>query len=74
MRGTPTLILIDREGHLRRQTFGAESDLALGAAIAALLRESPIPTSRDTVDGAGTGCGGDACAVDRAPEGSSKCS
>jgi hypothetical protein len=39
MRGTPSLMLIDRNGHLRRHTFGAEDDLALGAAIAALIAE-----------------------------------
>jgi peroxiredoxin len=39
MQGTPTLVLIDRAGHLRRHAFGAEDDLALGAAIAALIAE-----------------------------------
>jgi peroxiredoxin len=39
MRGTPTLLLIDRAGRLRRQTFGHVSDLALGAEIMALIRE-----------------------------------
>jgi peroxiredoxin len=39
MRGTPTTILIDQQGRLRRQVFGAESDLVLGAAIGLLLSE-----------------------------------
>lgn len=39
LRGTPSLILIDRRGDLRRHSFGAESDLRVGAAIAALLAE-----------------------------------
>ena len=39
MRGTPTVILIDREGRLRKQKFGAEEDLALGAEIMSLLCE-----------------------------------
>ena len=39
LRGTPSLLLIDREGRLRRHGFGAEEDLAVGAAIAALLAE-----------------------------------
>jgi hypothetical protein len=39
MQGTPSLVLIDRQGHLRRHSFGAEDDLALGAAIAALIVE-----------------------------------
>lgn len=40
MRGTPTLILIDRQGSLRQHAFGQASDLAVGAAIAQLLAES----------------------------------
>jgi peroxiredoxin len=39
MQGTPSLVLIDRRGDLRRHTFGAEDDLALGAAIATLMAE-----------------------------------
>jgi len=39
MRGTPTTILIDGQGRLRHQVFGAESDLLLGAAIGWLLSE-----------------------------------
>jgi hypothetical protein len=37
MQGTPTLLLYDRDGRLRRQTFGHVPDLQLGAEIAALL-------------------------------------
>ncbi len=40
-RGTPSLVLIDRKGDMRRHTFGAEDDLVVGAAIAALLAEAP---------------------------------
>ena len=36
MQGTPTLLLIDRQGVLRRQTFGHVPDLQLGAEIMAL--------------------------------------
>jgi thiol-disulfide isomerase/thioredoxin len=39
MRGTPTSLLIDKQGRLRAQHFGVESDLALGARIAGLLAE-----------------------------------
>ncbi len=39
MQGTPTLVLIDRHGDLRRHAFGAEGDLVLGAAIATLVAE-----------------------------------
>lgn len=37
MRGTPTLILIDRQGRIRRHAFGAEDDMRVGAEIAMLL-------------------------------------
>ena len=37
--GTPSLVLIDRQGFLRRHSFGADDDLLVGAAIAALLAE-----------------------------------
>ncbi len=37
MRGTPTLLLIDRRGDLRLHAFGAVDDMALGAAIATLI-------------------------------------
>ncbi|MFN0316823.1 MAG: peroxiredoxin family protein [Burkholderiales bacterium] len=43
MRGTPTLILIDRAGRLRAHEFGKVDDMALGARIARLLAE-PSPT------------------------------
>jgi hypothetical protein len=37
MQGTPTMLLIDRAGNLRRQTFGHILDMQLGAEITALL-------------------------------------
>lgn len=49
MRGTPTLLLIDRAGGLRRQAFGHIEDTSLGAAIASLLTEAPA--SADCADG-----------------------
>lgn len=39
MRGTPTTILIDKHGYLRKQLFGHEEDLILGAEIASLVAE-----------------------------------
>lgn len=41
LRGTPSLLLIDRNGLLRRHSFGAEEDMAVGAAIGTLLAELP---------------------------------
>lgn len=40
MRGTPTMIIIDRRGYLRAHAFGQAPDLAVGAAIARLLVEA----------------------------------
>ena len=40
MQGTPTLLLIDAEGRLRRQNFGHVEDIALGAEIALLVTEA----------------------------------
>lgn len=39
LQGTPSLLLIDRRGDLRRHGFGAEDDATVAAAIATLLAE-----------------------------------
>lgn len=39
MQGTPTLLLIDRAGQLRRQIFGHIPDMRLGAEIMRLVGE-----------------------------------
>jgi len=43
MRGTPSLILIDRRGLVRKHTFGAVDDLRIGAEIGALIQDSAKP-------------------------------
>ena len=62
LQGTPSLILVDRQGRLRKQTFGFQEDLALGAEIMALLREERLPTTphpkRET---SAEACGEDGC-------------
>jgi len=40
MQGTPTLVLIDRQGRRRAQHFGQVSDLRLGAEIQTLIDDS----------------------------------
>jgi len=40
MRGTPSTVLIDRHGFVRKHTFGAVDDLRIGAEIGALTQES----------------------------------
>ncbi len=42
LRGTPTLLLIDRKGRLRKKAFGSVDDLALGAEIMGLLQEARL--------------------------------
>lgn len=39
LEGTPSLLLIDRDGRLRARHFGSVSDLALGAEIMGLILE-----------------------------------
>jgi peroxiredoxin len=40
MRGTPTAILIGRDGAIRHHGFGQEDDMALGAMVASALAEA----------------------------------
>ncbi len=39
MRGTPSLVLIDRHGLVRKHAFGAVDDLRIGAEIGALTQK-----------------------------------
>lgn len=39
MRGTPTLVLVDRIGRVRKHSFGVEDDMRVGADIALLMAE-----------------------------------
>jgi peroxiredoxin len=39
MQGTPTMVLIGRDGRIRHRGFGAEDDMAVGARIVAALQE-----------------------------------
>ncbi len=41
MRGTPSLVLIDRRGLIRKHAFGPADDLRIGAEIGALIQEAP---------------------------------
>ncbi len=40
MRGTPTVVLIDARGHVRRHVFGAYEDLQLGHDLGLLIAEA----------------------------------
>jgi hypothetical protein len=58
MQGTPTTILIDRNGMLRLQKFGHLDDMRLGAAIQALIGE---PCETGAVNAAAAACSADRC-------------
>lgn len=60
MRGTPTLLLYDRQGRLRRHAFGHVSDMLLGAQVMALVGEQDDLLQSST-DQAGT-CTPEGCA------------
>ncbi|MQA40921.1 peroxiredoxin family protein [Rugamonas aquatica] len=42
LRGTPTLLLIDRQGRLRLNHFGRADDMQVGALIGRLLTEAAV--------------------------------
>lgn len=43
MQGTPTTVLIDAKGRIRRQVLGPHEDLMLGAELQTLLLETKAP-------------------------------
>ena len=57
MRGTPSLVLIDRQGMIRKHAFGPADDLRIGAEIGALAQEaapqvaSPAVTDQQSAAG-----------------------
>jgi hypothetical protein len=59
LRGTPSSVLIGRDGEIIHQTFGVEADMVLGARIAmALSQKVPalaVPQGAETLDGCGSG-------------------
>ncbi len=63
MRGTPTTLLIDREGRLRMNTFGHVDDLGLGVALGALIQERPSAAPDGHAEKDATSCNADGCAV-----------
>lgn len=62
MRGTPTSILIDRNGFIRKQAFGSQQDMLMGAEIMSLLREngSVLPVT-NTSNAKQNGCDDEGC-------------
>jgi hypothetical protein len=67
MRGTPTTVLIDARGRLRRQVFGAHDDVLLGAELQTLLLEAESsPRERIKVAMPRDTCDEDGCALPEA--------
>ena len=66
MKGTPTLLLVDQRGRLRKHKFGLEDDLVLGAEIMSIIRDggdvSPAGDARE----ASAGCTDEGCSPDTA--------
>jgi peroxiredoxin len=65
LQGTPTLVLIDRQGRRRAQHFGHIPDLRLGAEIMALIaeREDKATAPETAADAAAPVSGETGCAV-----------
>jgi hypothetical protein len=55
MQGTPTSILIGRDGKVRHQGVGQEDDMALGMIIGTLLAEK-LPAPKTAVTAEAEGC------------------
>ncbi len=56
LRGTPSVLLFDRQGRLRASEFGQLSDLQLGRKLADLLAEDKLPEG-------GADCTPEGCSV-----------
>lgn len=64
MRGTPSLLLIDRDGRLRKHSFGRVDDLSLGAEIMALVTGAPaLASETGAPDSAAMQCDENGCPV-----------
>jgi hypothetical protein len=69
LRGTPSLVLIDRLGRLRLHAFGRPEDMTVGAAIASLVAEASSTTAssegHEDADerSVGAGCSAEGCSV-----------
>ena len=61
LRGTPSLVLIDRAGMIRFRGFGHEHDLALGARIAQLIAQTDVGVSTAAGSGAAVCVPGKGC-------------
>lgn len=68
LRGTPSVVVFDRDGRVRLNHFGQIDDLQLGAVIGQLLAEAPAQPTIDSGDRAthqtdAPACAGGVCAA-----------
>jgi thiol-disulfide isomerase/thioredoxin len=63
LRGTPSMLIVDRDGRVRDIIFGAVNDLVIGAYIGRLLAE-PVAETVLAVDSSGHRAAGASCGVD----------
>jgi hypothetical protein len=63
MQGTPTTILIDAQGRLRRQLFGVHDDLLLGAELGSLLLEAERSQVVEGKQAEDVPCDDEGCAI-----------
>lgn len=62
LQGTPSSVLIGRDGRILHQTFGVEDDILVGARIAEALAAPVTAAGTAMVDG---GCADGTCALPR---------
>jgi hypothetical protein len=70
LRGTPSLVLLDREGQPRFSRFGLIDDLALGAIVGQLIQRPHQPGVAEPPRSEAAGCDAGACMpIDRFVQG-----
>ncbi|WP_421407548.1 peroxiredoxin family protein [Agrobacterium tumefaciens] len=62
-RGTPSSVLIGRDGSIIHGTFGVEDDIALGARIATALASSQMNQAADAAQDGSTSCVDGRCEI-----------
>lgn len=62
IQGTPSIVLIGRDGHIRYQGFGQEDDLVLGMRIGTLLADKEVPNDGNAGTDA-SGCADGGCKI-----------
>lgn len=64
MRGTPTLVLVDRAGQIRLQHFGRLDDLRVGVEVMALVAETTVDADTPDPGPDAHGCDTSGCRIE----------